>query len=338
VTDKDTPTPTTDTSELANQLDDLLREVSEQSASEGATPEVAAAATPDPLDQKVDAAIDAAPAEDALAGDFATPEQTLSGEDDALADQIQSMFEEAKDAQADAAPAADPAPAHADDPSIEQIDAALAAEADAELDAMAGGFESFDQVMGTAPPEAPEADTPEAHAPASEPVTAAQADADDALDADAFASPDDILGEVAATAEAQSDPTDPELEGAFASATDVADELDAQPEPSATAPADDEYADPADELEAAPVAVHAEAADEAPGDEPAQGHDDEAPSKPRIDWQAQVVINADRLRRVCAMVHRPMGKLSPEMRNTVGYIGIATLANASLLLVYKVLT
>jgi len=49
------------------------------------------------------------------------------------------------------------------------------------------------------------------------------------------------------------------------------------------------------------------------------------------------VVNADRLRRVCATVNRPMGKLSPEMRNTVGYIGLATLANASLLLVYRVL-
>jgi len=327
VTDKAPPTPTTDTRELANELDDLLREVSRQAQAEAPQAPAAPPKEPDALDRQADAALADAPAGEPIGtgddwdSDFTTPEQTLAETHDPLAEQIQEMLDEARVKQPEPAPAPAPEPAAAEgsagEPSIEQIDAQLAADAEAEIDGLAGGFESFDQVMGTAPAASP-----------------AVGSDDEEPNAEDDASPADVLGRISATAEAESDPPDPEREGDFATAADVAAELDAQPEhaPAAHARAEPHTDDAADH--APPPRAH---------DRTAHAHDDDTPDahdadvRRRIDWQAHAVVNADRLRRVCATVNRPMGKLSPEMRNTVGYIGLATLANASLLLVYRVL-
>lgn len=291
--------------ELDRQIDRVISGSDTQPAADPQPPVEPAAAPPhDTSPAGADDAVDLGDAP-ALAGDFNTVEDTIGGGDDLLADQIQQLLDEAKTAE--------PAPAQTagtcggrpsgggtcggggdGDPSIADLDQQLARSAG---DAMPGEFESFDQVMGTAG----DGGTPSAPGP--------EAGGDPDIDVEeAFASP----ASVAAEADPAGGPTEqaPAPVGAFATADDVARELDAL---QSTAPAAPE------------AAVSPATAD--PADDPSR-----AAPHPR----APALIG--RMRRLCARVNRPLGRVSPELRNTIGYVGLATLANAMILLIYGLLT
>jgi len=292
--------------EAGNEDDELDRQIDRVIAGDGSdqtepppvTDDAAGHAGAD-ADQHTDQPLD---------GDFDTAEQAISRSDDPLADQIQELLDEAKAKSPPEAPAAD-APAQdaspegsdgSDGSAIDDLDQMLAEGAEG---AVGGEFESFDEVMGTADP----AGTPSASdaKPAGAPAAGhASADAELAIDdEDAFAPPEQVLAEESASAA----PAAPEPRGA--SAKDVARELDQQPEP-----------------------VAATQAPAAPEREPAQ---EPASDKTPRDWNRLLQLVVACLRRICARVNRPLGQFPPEIRNTIGYVGLATLANAVVLILYS---
>lgn len=141
--------------------------------------------------------------------------------------------------------------------------------------------------------------------------------------ADAFASPDDVLKEgTEAATPVGGDATD------GAAAGDVAAELDSQPE------------------QAAPSAP---ASEPAPAGQTRQTSDTRATDEtPGRDWrywlkktvalvrtgtvQAWSALRQVPVRRICATVNAPMQQLSPQVRHTIGYVGLLTLFNAVALL------
>lgn len=268
---------------LASELDDLLRGI----AGDGQ------AFTVSPGESVQGSSIDDLPD---LEGDFATTAQTLAEKDDALADQIQEMLNEAKAAQV---AASSPAPA-SDDVSIDQLDHMLAAEVP-DTEELEGGFESFEEVVRH--------DVAAEDAPRQDPVAIEARHDQSEVSSDDFASPDEVHTEAAAQEGA------PNLAGDFASADDVAEEAVAAPVMAKQTKA------PAKAPKAPPKVTEPVPA-EAPGP----------------DGYARVEIASDQVRRLCALVNRPLGRISPQARNTLGYIGLGTLAQASVMLIYALVT
>jgi hypothetical protein len=284
------------------------------------------------LDQQIESTIESASQvkDDAPAEPVpATPEPAVSGatSNDELGDQIQALLDDiqSQGAEPEPEPAAaeepqpEPAPAEpqpvaaapVDEPdadsgavSIEQIDAMLA--------------ESAEQALESEP-EAPE------HVPGTDEILAAQAEAE-AAEAAAKAS-------VEAEAGAIEEATPPQPAQAFeAGAEDVARELDAdeqaEPAPAAAEPqASDVFASAA-EPQAEPTA-------EAVPESAAEPAETEAPA---VVVDKSALQRAERsMLRVCYRINRPVQRLSPEIRNTVGYVGVLTTGVGAVLFLYGVL-
>ncbi len=280
--------------DLEQELNALLGQIESANAAAAADGDAAprSAAEADALDAKVAqlAAPDGADdtADEVLAGDFDTAEQAISQGDDPLADQIQELLDEAK-TKSHAKPGAN------DGASIGELDQMLAAGAD---DAVAGEFESLDEVMGAAPPAS---------------VIAAANDGREALETnaeDAFASPEEVMKE--SSSDAAGDAQDVDAD-AYATVEQVAQDQTPAPAPVAAVKT---------KLESGPAPIEQE-------DAPA-----EPPDRPKRDLQIVLRVNGERLRRTCARINRPLGKYSPDIRNTIGYVGLATLANAVVLILY----
>jgi hypothetical protein len=294
-------------------------------------------------DADIEAQIDALAAEATgqAAGTGASPPATEAAADgagapdlvgDALAQQIQQLLDDAQahsgqlPAPAQAAPAAatEPAKAQADAKAIEEIDNHLALEADK---AIAGAFETVQEVVMGAEPKAaePAATEPAVEAPAPAPAAAASAPV---VEPPAAAeAPVPVAAAVAAPASASGGAT----------AQDVARELDEQPvappAAAASAPAAAAAAPiPVPAPEPTPPAVAAKA-------KPARAATAAAPapvaSDPPAPAPAALGARIDRsLRQFFAVLNRPLLGLSPGLRQTLGLVALLTVFNAACLLVY----
>ncbi len=300
------------------------------------------------LDAQIDALMtdvqksDEQPAPGAKADDQADPSPAPAGEAAngqapadgdiagmALADEIQEMLDEAAAGHADPPdePAqAEPQPAEPVDPDeaaeqrekelVAQIDQMLAEQAEAVMeseDDVSGSFESIDEVLDAAPADSSD-DPPTEPAEASgEPVAAAPAEPsgkdqpdDNAIDGE-IQTLEHVLGdEDKASPEDQPAAPVAEEEALTPGAAAVAEELDA--EQAAGPPVVDD-----------PLAQAPDESNEAPA------------GRPRREIAVAIA------RRVLEPVNRPFSRLSPTVRDTLGWIGLSNAAAAVALLLYVLL-
>lgn len=325
----DAKQPHEDGNDLEAQLDALLQQIEEQEP--GAltnTPPASKPQAPAPAtaEQRQDAAQNHLQA--------ASPSADDDFSDDDLGRQIQSLLDNAnavgkggaktstkiKPAPPASAPADQPAdeqvpaddasaeldPADDDDSTIRKLDELLAEEAQ---DAVAGDFETVDHVLGDAAQPAP----PPAPAPA--PVPAAKAPQPAAIPKPPTPP--------AAPAQDDDDEGDDFIDGDFedpaeslgvtgGSAADVAAELDDQPE-----------------NRPAPVAAAA-----APP-EPVAAAEETSPRRSASRLPRLSPKLAERtLRHTCATLNRPLQHVSPGTRSTIGWVGLLTLGNGVVLLLF----
>lgn len=303
---------------------------------------------------------------------------------DELADQIQALLDEdAASFQSPEellgetyeAPAAEPtaSEAEAEPPSIGDVDAMLAEDAD---DALQGDFESVDTLLHGAEAEEPHAVEPE---PTDEPATATASD-HDAVDDDlagAFETPAEVVGEP----EPQSEPVEPpadvaeqapvedDLAGTFESIDDLddtptqdADEDD--PLAGGTFEAIDET--PQDQEDDAVMGGTFEAveedepepeqpedqsvfasAEDDPVEQEAQPTTEDKPNTftltlPRLslaglDWSKLVALLRrinDVLLWVCGIVNKPMNRLPGDIQKSIGWAAIAVVVPGFFVLLY----
>jgi hypothetical protein len=203
--------------------------------------------------------------------------------------------------------------------------------------------ELLDEAKAKSPPEAPADDAP--HEPDAAPEGSdgpaineldqmLAAGADDAVSGE-FESFDEVMGADPPSADKERPTAAPEAgdapdlaidaEDAFASPEQVLEEEQPTPATKRSASIDDAAREPAAPPEpvaaAQPPAAH-------------QTEEQNEDAKPVRDWKPLIEVNAQRLRRACATVNRPLGQFPPEVRNTIGYVGLATLANAAVLILY----
>ncbi len=233
--------------------------------------------------------------------------------DDALASQIQEMLDDARSAEAAvdetpttvaqpvAAPAASAAAElDAVDVSIQAIDEMLAEAAD---DAVAGEFETVDEVLSTQAPAAKAAPAAVARSVAA--MTQAPPAGDDVAghdDPDAvpgdFASPEELLRTSTALAADSDADTDAVAGVLTGSAAAVAGELNSgeRSEPKGPTP----------------------------------------PTASRRRTPAIVTCNRN-LRRTLGLINRPLDSVSPSIRNAIGLLGAANIVLGAGMLVYSIL-
>ncbi len=279
----------TSSPEAQATLDALKTALSEESAREepaaSETASKAEAPPADPLAAQLDQLLGAAssPPADRLEGVFEPPDdETVAAASAAAATQNPSSAEDEPPASAEFD---GPTPANV---SLDELDELIAENADG---AVAGEFETVSQVMDGKAETDEEASGSAAESTAALEAASAQAAAKQAQDgalAGDFASPDELLN--------SSD--------AAATAADVAQELDEQPERQLQ-----EYSS---------VAVVEDAA------EPASRKTLRASLARMARWEPAA-------RRACAVVNRPVLKLRPEMRDTLGWVAI-TIAGPGLIL------
>lgn len=319
----------------------------------------AAESTAAPLEGQIDALIDGfaqEPGDDAAAAASAAP--ALEGEsDDPLADQIQEMLDAARQKQdeslADAAVAATDAETDMQPAELDELDTALAAEAD---DMLAGDFESVHEVLGTQAPAAQVVAAPPA-APAVEmpPLEREQDESEqeeEHVDGD-FVEPDAVAGggsesDLPVPAAAQSDAlaaapfqtveqaeTDI-IDGDFAAPDDVAAEHRApEPDDIGFTATDKDVAAELDRA-AAPPPVR-RAASPRPAAAPASRAT--APPPPAAAPRGpRIHVAANLLHKTCCVISKPVASVNDEWRNIIGYAGVVTLFNFSVLMLYKLAT
>ena len=338
VTESQTPEPAKSLSEddLASQLDSLLAEVKNPDAAKASAGEVA------------DAVETAGAA--AAEPETATPAKSLSEDD--LASQLDSLLTQAQNptAAAEAASTDEPTAgaAEADIDSAEPAEVVASTDTAAEdEDASTVSIDQIDAMLAETAEQAiehgpaPETDIP----PGTDEVLAAQAKAEEEAEARAqadrdAAEPVPVPAEAASAPEPEPVPvpvpveaSEPEpvavepqpvpveagaVAAGGASAADVANELDNDAQASGQ---------PDDGLAEAAFA------------EPFQGED----GHEAVD-DGQVHVNHSGLKKaefallmICSKVNKPLNRLSPEMRDSVGYAGLATTGLAFFMLIYGVL-
>lgn len=226
--------------------------------------------------------------------------------EDDLANELQSLLDAAKSPAPAAVaveepPASEPAQEVLGNAALAQIDQALAKAAD---EAVAGEFETIDDVMGGQAPAAARA-SPTA-APALDVRGPSKGLDDESELAGDFASPDDLLGE--------------KKDAALAAAAQAAS---AKPE-----------AEPAIHMRLPTAAPEPEAAAE--GDASAKHFGLLWPILGPLSVIADGLTPA--LFGLCRALNVPAQRLSPEMRSVVGYVALITIFNATCLIVYGLLT
>lgn len=181
---------------------------------------------------------------------------------------------------------------------VAELDRILASSAN---DAVAGDFETLEDVVGDgmAQPSAVAASAPLIKTPS--------ADDEDRLHAD-FQAPESVLTQQPGA------PTAPPAAAFTAGAADVDREL---------------KQDEAGQAVTAPQVAHAAVA-------PEFGVHRQPLLRRATAAVAAIVPRT--ARSACEAINRPLHRLSPESRNLVGYVGLLTLFNASVLLIYKLLT
>ncbi len=246
--------------------------------------------------------------------------------DDPLADQIQQVLDEAESAPRDSEPSAatdvaEPSAAEAPEPSatpeaadpladlgpqdedelVDELDRLLAEGAD---DAVAGDFETVEQVLG---------EPDDAAAAMQAAATTHDVSEGDRDDRDADANDDEPF----------------EIEGDFAAPEQVLGEQPASEEIAQEEAPASEPPQPVAPIAEQPVVavVDAPVAPERP---------QRSPKSRRL--KAVVTATPETTKRVCAVVNKPMNFVSNETRNLVGYVGLITLFNASIVVIYKILT
>ena len=257
--------------------------------------------------------------------------------EDALGDQINALLNDvqAQSTQTEAAPEPEPAPVAEAEPTPEQIPepapvqtqpvAATPADTDegtAEsgepTDAGAISIQQIDAMLAESAEQAIETE-PEAgeHVPGTDEILATQAQAE-ASEVEAQATAASEAQAIEASAEPQPTPEPTPVQSFEAGADDVARELDedVQPQPVAAEPAP------------APAASAVfEAAVEETSQAPAgEARPDETPKPPAVVVDEAGLKKAEHtLLRICGKINRPLYRLSSEMRDLVGWVGVVTL-------------
>ncbi len=319
-------------------------------AVKGNDPESIASMASGLLDQQIDATIDAAtapsdqgdggaepqasaePAEPEKAQAESKPSGSLSEDD--LASQIQGLLNDVQGKDKDATPPQEPVAAAepaagaeappAAPPEAEPVEAVADAATEAPSETGAVSIDQIDEMLADSAAQAIQKEAPPvSRVPGTDEVLAAQDEAEAKAQQDAQAQ-EPTEPQPATPVPAQPQPVGeaaqakPEpVQSQGASAADVAKELneDAQAQPAEPAPVP--VGDP--EPQAQPVGV--------------------AQATP-----AEVVIKTGNLhkaehalRRVCGTINRPLKRLSPEMRDAVGYVGVLTTAVAMFVIAFGML-
>ena len=345
------PEPAVDATEAEESLADQVQELLDQDqaaedSAEALVPPAQAVDQPagdevesgtDPLGVQIDQLLDMAKEQEADQSEDlpATPSPNEVISDASAADVPQA--EPSRDVPAQSKPliktvkaeaAAQPAPADAgasegksDSEAVKDLDSILADSAD---DAVAGDYDTIEQVLAeeqtaTSAPAA-QTDTTTAEAP-----VAGEPD-DEELPEGMFETPEHIqAGEDAGSAEAAEPVAAPVGGGDFtARAEDVAKELAEQPE---SMPQGSELP---------PVTPSAE-----PSPTPGARGGSRARSIAAAIGSRLVGVagrTPDVALRVCTTINKPVRLLPADWQNTVGYVGLLTLLNATMLLVYGLLS
>ena len=240
------------------------------------------------------------------------------------APQATAQTEAAAPAAADDTPQDTDDNADEDDPAlISRIDQMLAEQAE---EAIGGDFESVDDVLDT------NVDISVAMGAPQTDETDPSAEAEEAADTDNAAA----ATEAAAHEQGEAD-DDAELDGSFEAPQDVSDDDGGASEPAAQASTDDAQA-VADELDNQPeTAAASEPAPAAPTTPAASTEDvtdETTAASAGIDYREKLAQLAVGVRFTYSLVNRPLDRLSPELRSTVGWVGAITFFNAACLLVY----
>ncbi len=296
----------------------------EQAPESAKTDDVAAAATtetPTPAD----------------ASSSATDEPSESGID-ALGGQIDSLLKDML--SQDNQPQADEAKAEAVDESPPQPTADVPSAPDETGGAAGVSIEQIDAMLADSAEQAIEQESDQSPVPGTDEILAAQA-AEEAKAAEAKAEADSAQAAPEAEVETAAEPETAETESqpaqAFeAGAEDVARELaeDAQASPAETASEPAQTQEPAETVASEPATSQADSSEVFA----------ESAEMPEAEIPADVVINASALKKaeqsmlvICGKINRPLYRLSPEMRDTVGYVGVLTTAIALFLTIYGLL-
>lgn len=318
-------------------------------AVKGNDPESIASMASGLLDQQIDATINAAtapsdqgdggaepqasaePAEPQKAQ--AEPKPSVSLSEDDLAGQIQGLLDEVQKKDKDTIPPREPVAAEpaagaeappAAPPEAEPVEAVADAATEAPSETGAVSIDQIDEMLADSAAQAIQTEAPPvSRVPGTDEVLAAQDEAEAKAQQDAQAQ-EPTEPQPATPVPAQPQPVGeaaqakPEpVQSQGASAADVAKELneDAQAQPAEPAPVP--VGDP--KPQAQPVGV--------------------VQATP-----AEVVIKTGNLkkaehalRRVCGTINRPLKRLSPEMRDAVGYVGVLTTAVAMFVIAFGML-
>ena len=336
VTESQTPEPAKSLSEddLASQLDSLLAEVKNPGAAKESVGEAADA---------VEAAAVSEP-------DTATPAKSLSEDD--LASQLDSLLTQVQNptAAAEAASTDEPTAetAGSNIESIEPTEVVAGTDTAAEdEDASTVSIDQIDAMLAETAEQAiehgpaPETDIP----PGTDEVLAAQAKAEEEAEARAQADRD-AAEPVPVPAEAASAPEPEPVPVPAPVEASEPDPVAVEPQPvpveaGAVAAGGASAADVANELDndAQASGQPDNGLTEAAFAEPFQGED----GHEAFD-DGQVHVNHSGLKKaefallmICSKVNKPLNRLSPEMRDSVGYAGLATTGLAFFMLIYGVL-
>ncbi len=246
---------------------------------------------------------DQAPAPPAETDKPAEPVAEAPSQPDTPQAQEQAVVDQSPDTDADQVPE----PAQAEEPavSIDQIDSMLA--------------ESAEQAIEQDADEAGEP-TEAAHVPGTDEVLASQAQAEERAELEAKAQ-----AELSAQASTQDQAPAP------------ADEPQPAAVPSAGATAQDVAAELDQDAQAVPVAAEVADAGDSQGDETEPQPVSAAPSPAVVIKQGNLAKAERTLRKVCGVINSPLRRVSPELRDTVGYVSILILGSALSLLAFGLL-
>jgi nicotinate-nucleotide--dimethylbenzimidazole phosphoribosyltransferase len=333
-------------------------------------PQPVAATASDLLDQQIDDTIDAATAPADPGSDSAEPQtpaqppepaeaQAGSGSagslsEDDLASQIQGLLNEVQEKGVDAIPPGEPDGAP---------DPTAGAQAEAQTEAQADTPPAVDGVQATAAVDGAEAPPAmEAVEVKADPAQGAASAQDRDVPIDQI---DEMLAKSAEQAIQQEAPPAPQVPGtdevlAAQAEAEARDRLEAearrgpeptpvQPDPAGEAVAVEPQPVPIQGASAADVAKELDEDTQAPPAEPAPVSEAQPQAAAPVAVEqaapaAVVVVKTGHLRKaeralrlVCGKVNRPLNRLSPEMRDTVGYIGVVTTGLALFIFVYGLL-